>query len=101
MDLPCDITTGQVTVTGKVSDLGLGGLQLSTDQPLQTNASVEVAFALAPNGPKMRLQAQIQWCRPHGKTWIAGLAFSNPSGQDLVELARWLAHIPKMTDLPQ
>ncbi len=101
VDLPCDITIGTDTVAGKISNLGLGGLQLSASQPLQQDESVEVAFSLDPNGPRMELQAHIQWCRPQGESWVAGLAFLDPPGQDLVELAQWLAQVPKTTDLPQ
>lgn len=98
VNLECHIAAPKVSLTGRISDLGLGGLSAHIDQCLEQGTTVTVAFTLLSSITKV--QARVQWCRQEEQSWQVGLAFEDTPGAILVDLAEWLARVPRTEEIP-
>ena len=98
VDLECRITAPELTTSGRISDLGLGGLSARIDRCLAQGEILTVEFTL--KSSVLKIQAKVQWCRREEDGWQLGLAFENTPGPLLVDLAEWLARIPRTEEIP-
>ncbi len=88
VEMPLTLTIDDVTMQGKATDLGHGGVAFVTAEPLQSCTVVTVRFTLPGSEEQIIAVGEIRWSDHHGR---AGLCFTSIAGTGRAALDNWIA----------
>jgi HD-like signal output (HDOD) protein len=88
-----EVTDGQRRITGKTQDISSGGCSVLSRSPMTVGREHELNLTLPgqESGEPLQLDAIVVWCTRVESGFLAGLKFTNPSGDRAKQLARIVA----------